>query len=60
VFLEKFWVVTVFLWIGYFKCPVNPRASRAMKTYSESRIELRNPQILKNMLEKSRQFLSSE
>jgi len=31
-----------------------------MKTYSESRIELRNPQILKKMLEKSRQFLSSE
>jgi len=31
-----------------------------MKTYSESRIELRNPQILKRMLEKSRQFLSSE
>ena len=34
--------------------------SRWMKTYSESRIELRNPQILKKMLDKSTQFLSSE
>ena len=33
---------------------------RWMKTYSESRIELRNLQILKKMLEKSSQFLSSE
>ena len=31
-----------------------------MKTNSESRIELRSPQILKKMLEKSSQFLSSE
>jgi len=31
-----------------------------MKTYSESRIELRNMQILKKMLEKSSPFLSSE
>jgi len=31
-----------------------------MKTYSESRIEQQNPQILKKMLEKSRWFLSSE
>jgi len=31
-----------------------------MKTYSQSRIELRNLQILKKMLEKSSQFLSSE
>ena len=31
-----------------------------MKTYTESRIELRNLQILKKMLEKSSQFLSSE
>jgi len=31
-----------------------------MKTYSESRTELRNLQILKKMLEKSSQFLSSE
>ena len=31
-----------------------------MKTYSESRIELRNLQILKKMLEKSSQVLSSE
>ena len=30
-------------------------ASRGMKTYSESRIEMRNPQMLKKM-----QFLSSE
>jgi len=35
-------------------------ASRGMKTYSESRIELRNLQILKKMLEKSSTFLSSE
>ena len=35
-------------------------ASRWMKTCSESRIELRNQQILKKMLEKSSQFLSSE
>ena len=34
--------------------------SRGMKTYSESRKELRNLQILKKMLEKSNQFLSSE
>jgi len=31
-----------------------------MKTYSESRIELRNLQILKKMLDKSSQFLSSK
>ena len=31
-----------------------------MKTYSESRIELRNLQILKKMLETKSQFLSSE
>ena len=31
-----------------------------MKTYSESRIELRNLQILTKMLEKSSQFLSSD
>jgi len=35
-------------------------ASCGMKTYSESRIKLRNLQILKKMLEKSTQFLSSE
>jgi len=35
-------------------------ASRGMKTYSESRIELRNLQMLKKMLEKSTQFFSSE
>jgi len=36
-------------------------ASRGKKTYSESRIELRNLQELKKMLEKStHQFLSSE
>ena len=35
-------------------------ASRGMKTYSESRIKLRNLQILKKMLEKANQFLSSE
>ena len=35
-------------------------APRWTKTYSEGRIELRNLQILKKMLEKSSQFLSSE
>ena len=40
--------------------PDSSVASRGMKTYSESRIELRNLQILKKMLEKSSQFLSSE
>ena len=35
-------------------------ASHGVKTYSESRIELRNLQILGKMLEKSCQFLSSE
>lgn len=34
--------------------------TRVMKTYSESRIELRNLEILKKMLAKSCQFLSSE
>ena len=33
---------------------------RGMKTYSERKIELQNLQILKKMLEKSSQFLSSE
>ena len=33
---------------------------RKMKTYSESKIELRNLQILKKMLEKSCRFLSSK
>ena len=40
--------------------PDSSVASRGMKTYSESRIELRNLQILKKMLEQSSQFLSSE
>ena len=31
-----------------------------MKTYSERRFELQNPQILKKMLAKSSQFLSSK
>jgi len=35
-------------------------ASRGMKTKSKSRAELRNLQILKKMLDKSSQFLSSE
>ena len=34
--------------------------SRGMKTYSESRIELRNLQILRKILDKSSQFFSSE
>ena len=40
--------------------PDSSVAPRWMKIYSESRIELRNLQILKEMLEKSSQFLSSE
>ena len=35
-------------------------ASRGMKTYSETSIELRNLQILRKMLDNSSQFLSSE
>ena len=35
-------------------------ASHGMKTYSESRIELRNLKTLKKMLEKSSQVSSSE
>ena len=35
-------------------------ACRGMKTYREGRIELRNLQILKKMLDNSSQFLSSE
>jgi len=35
-------------------------ASRGMITYSKSRVELQNLQILKKMLDKSSQFLSSE
>ena len=35
-------------------------ASCGIKTYSESRIELRNLQMLKKILEKSSQFLLSE
>ena len=40
--------------------PDSSVAPRGMKTYSESRIELQNLKILKKMLEKSSQFLSSE
>ena len=40
--------------------PDSSVASRGMKTYSKSRIKLQNLQILKKMLEKSSQFLSSE
>jgi len=35
-------------------------ASRGMKTHSESRIDLRNLQMLKKMMVKSSQFWSSE
>ena len=35
-------------------------ASRGMKTYSESRFELRNLQILQKILDKSSQFLLPE
>ena len=35
-------------------------ASRGMKTNSENKIQLPKPQILKKMLEKQRQFLSSK
>ena len=34
--------------------------SRGMKTYSETRIELQNLQILRKMLDNSSQFLSSK
>ena len=40
--------------------PDSSVAPRWMKTYSESKIELQNLQILKKMLEKSSQFLSSK
>ena len=40
--------------------PDSSVAPRGMKTDSESRIELRNLKILKKMLQKSSQFLSSE
>ena len=40
--------------------PDSSVAPPGMKTYSESKIELRNLKILKKMLEKSSQFLSSE
>ena len=40
--------------------PDSSVAPREVKTYSESRIKLRNQQILKKMLEKLNQFLSSE
>ena len=40
--------------------PDSSVAFRGMKTYSESRIELPNLQILKKMLEKSSQVLSLE
>ena len=40
--------------------PDSSVASRGMKTYSKSRNELRNVQILKKMQEKSSHFLSSE
>ena len=45
------------------RATVKPDSSVApcwMKTYSENRLELWNLQILKKMLEKSSQFLSSE
>ena len=45
------------------RATVKPDSSvslRGMKTYSENRIELRNQQILKKTVEKSRQLLSSE
>ena len=40
--------------------PDSSVAPHGMKPYSESRIELRNQQILKKMLEKSSHFVSSE
>ena len=52
------------LWLVEKNCAtVKPDSSvtlRWMKTYSESRIELRNLQTLRKMLEKPSQFLSSE
>ena len=50
-------------WSEKNRATVKPDLSAAlhwMKTYSESRIELQNLQILKKMLEKLSQFLSSE
>ena len=40
--------------------PDSSTSPRGMKTYSESRIELQNLQILKKMLAKSSKFLSSK
>ena len=52
------------LWLVEKNCatvkPDSRVAPRWIKTYSESRIELRNLQISKKMLEKSSQFMSSE
>ena len=50
------------LWLSRKITPLSNKsvAPRGMKTYSESRIKLRNLQILREMLEKSSQFLSSE
>ena len=42
------------------RATVKPDSSVALKTCGERKIELRNLQILKKMLEKSSQFLSSE
>jgi len=39
---------------------LGPNGFSGRKTYSESRIELRNLQMFQKMLENSRQFLSSE
>ena len=50
-------------WSRKITPPVKPDpsvASRGMKTYSKGRIELRNLHILKKLLKKSSQFLSSE
>ena len=49
--------------VGKHHATVKPDSSvapREMKTYSESRIELRNLKILKKMLGKSSHFFSSE
>ena len=57
------YIATWNLFVLYSNATVKPDssfASRGMKTYSESRIELRNLQILKKVQEKSSQFLSLE
>ena len=64
---EAIWLVAMGskkLWLVQENCATvkldSSVASCEMKTYSESRIELRNLQILKKLLEKPSQYFSSE